>query len=188
MTDQPPPPPAQVPATPVAPPASPQPPPPAAVAPPPATPAARRPSKVRIYVVLGIIVVFLAIVLYAVKDNQSAGDLAIGQCFDRPTGATITTVVKHACTEPHDAEVIHVATYAGGDAYPADFDGYIDDACTPIFTSYVGVSVDDTPDLSFGWYYPDEDAFKAGNRTFTCYVARIDRAKLTKSLRGSGGL
>jgi hypothetical protein len=178
MTDQPSPPPAQVPPAPVTSPAP----------PPPAIPAARPPSKVRTYVVLGIIVVFLAIVLFVVKDNQSASELAIGQCFDRPTGTSITTVVKHACTEPHDAEVFHVATYTGGDAYPADFDGYIDGTCTPIFESYVGVSVDTSADLGFGWYYPDQDAFKSGNRTFTCYVARIDRAKLTKSLRGSGGL
>jgi Septum formation len=167
MTDLLPPPPAQVPASPAV---------------------ARPPSKARLFVVLGGIVVFLAIVLYAVKDNQSASELAIGQCFDRPTGTSVTTVVKHACTEPHDAEVFHVAAYTGGDTYPADFDGYIDGTCTPIFASYVGVPVDATADLSFGWFYPDEDAFKSGSRTFTCYVARIDRAKLTKSLKGSNGL
>ena len=83
------------------------PPPPPAAAPPQA-------SRRRTYIVIAVIVVFLGIVLFAVRDNQSAKDLAIGTCFDRPSGSTITTVVKHACTEAHDAEVFHVAEYTGG--------------------------------------------------------------------------
>ena len=74
---------------------------PPAVAPPPAP--ASRPSRRRTYVVIGAIVVFLGIVLFAVRNNQSASDLAVGTCFDRPAGSSISTVEKHGCTEPHDA-------------------------------------------------------------------------------------
>jgi len=163
------------------------PPPPAA---PPAAPvgAPRQPSRRRTYIVIGAIVVFLGIVLFAVRNNQSASDLAIGTCFDRPTGSTISTVEKRGCTEPHDAEVFHTGEGPAGD-YPGDvaLQSYIDGACAPVFETYVGESVDDSANLSYGWYYPSEDGWKGGNHKFTCYAARKDDAKLTQSVKNSAG-
>jgi hypothetical protein len=144
----------------------------------------------RTYVSIAVLVVILGGVLYAVRNNQSAGDLEVGTCFDRPaSGDTITTVEKHPCTEAHDAEVMFVGEYPNGDANtPAStISSYIDTTCEPIFASYVGVPVAQSADLSYGWYYPDTDAWNSGERTFSCFVARIDDGKLTKSVKGSGG-
>jgi hypothetical protein len=162
--------------------------PPPLVSPPPAAPP-RQPSRLRTYIVIGVIVAFLGIVLWAVRNNQSASDLAIGTCFDRPAGSSISTVEKHGCTEPHDAEVFHVAAYTPAGAYPGDteFQSYIDGACAPVFESYVGEPVDSSEDLSYGWYYPSEDGWNGGNHTFTCYAARKDEAKLTESVKSSAG-
>ena len=166
-------------------------PPPAPLESPPPPPAAAPPqaSRRRTYIVIAVIVVFLGIVLFAVRDNQSAKDLAIGTCFDRPSGSTITTVVKHACTEAHDAEVFHVAEYTPAGSYPGNvaFDAYIDGACSPVFESYVGESVDASADLTYGWYSPTEEGWNNGIHKFTCYAARKDEAKLTQSVKNSAG-
>src|SRR4051812_47714589 len=129
--------------------------PPTPLSPPPAR-ATRRPSNLRALVVIGVIAAFLVIVLFAVRNNESASDIAIGTCFDRPTGSTISTVEKHSCSEPHDAEVFHVADYTPGGAYPGDstLESYIDDACAPVFESYIGEPVATSADLTYGWYYP----------------------------------
>ena len=49
---------------------------------------------------------FLAIVLFVVRNNVSADDLKVGDCFDIPNGTSIQTVEHHRCNENHNAEVI----------------------------------------------------------------------------------
>ena len=169
---------------------TPETPPPPPLAPPamPAMSPAPKPSKLRTYVSIAVLVVILGAVVWAVKDNQSAGDLGIGQCFDVPTGSTIKTVVKHACTEAHDAEVFYVGEYSGTDTEDPGIVGwnaYIDSACLPVFETYTGESADTSADLTYGWFYPSEAGWNAGDRTFTCYANRKDEAKLAQSVKGS---
>jgi hypothetical protein len=160
--------------------------PPAPLVPPPPI---KQPGKMRTYLIVGAIAVFLVVVLYMTRNNQSAGDLAVGQCFDRPAASdSVTTVEKHECTEPHDAEVFLVAEYPGGDSSTtsAQINAYIDTACEEPFRIYVGVSINDTEDFNYGWFYPGDDGWNSGDRTFTCYVDRVDGAKITTSLKGAG--
>jgi len=164
---------------------TPEPPPPLVAPAPP-----NQPSKVRTYIIFGAIAVFLGFVLWQTRNNQSAGDLAVGQCFDRPaTSSSVTTVVQHECTEPHDAEVFLVGEYPGGDSSTTDaqINQYIDTACETPFQIYVGVSINDTEELNYGWFYPSEEGWNSGDRTFTCYLDRVDGAKITTSLKGSAG-
>lgn len=167
------------------PPASEPVPPPAAQQVPPPEPAQPR-SKVATYITFGVIALIVAVLAFFISQNQSAGDLAVGQCFDEPSRDTeISTVVKHACTEAHDAEVFHVVEYTGGDAYPISLsiDSFIDDTCVPAFGPYVGEAFDASADYELGYFYPDRDGWESGDRTFTCYVSRIDGAKLTQSVK-----
>jgi hypothetical protein len=160
--------------------------PPAPLVPPPPV---KQPGKMRTYIIFGVIAVFLGVVLYMTRNNQSAGDLAVGQCFDRPaTSDSVTTVVNRACTEPHDAEVFLVAEYPGGDSSTAasQINQYIDTACETPFQIYVGVSINETADYNYGWFYPSEDGWNSGDRTFTCYVDRADGGKLTTSVKAAG--
>jgi Septum formation len=152
----------------------------------PPPPAAKPPSKIRTYITFGVIAVIVAVLAFAISQNQSASDLAIGQCFDEPANDTgITTVVKHACTEGHDAEVFHVVEYTGGDAYPISLslDGFIDDTCVPQFATYVGQPYESATEYNLGYFYPDREAWDDGDRTFTCYVSRADDAKLTQTVK-----
>ena len=149
---------------------------------------ATRGDKLRLFLILGGIAVFLGVVLWAVRDNQSAGDLAVGTCFDLPGRDTdISTVTRHDCTAAHDAEVFHVAEYTEGSDYPISLsiDSFVDDACIPVFATYVGEEFDASEDLTVGYFYPSRDGWDDGERTVTCYVVRQDEAKLTESIKGS---
>jgi hypothetical protein len=148
---------------------------------------ATRGDKRRLVLILGGIVVFLVVVLFAVRNNQSADDLAVGTCFDVPGRDTdISTVTSHPCAEAHDAEVFHVAEYTGN-SYPISIslDSFIDDACVPAFATYVGEAYDTNEDLTLGYFYPSRDAWDNGDRTVTCYVAREDKAKMTESVKAA---
>lgn len=164
--------------------------PPPPEAPSPAPPPAKEPSKVRTYITFGVIAVIIAVLAFFISQNENAGDLAVGQCFDEPANDTgITTVVKKACTEPHDAETFHVVEYTDGSAYPISLsiDSFIDDTCVPAFATYVGEAYETATEYNLRFFYPDREAWDGGDRTFTCYVSRVDDAKLTTTVKGIGG-
>jgi hypothetical protein len=161
---------------------------PAEALPPPAPPS-KEPSKVRTYITFGVIAVIVAVLAFFISQNARADDLAIGQCFDEPANDTgITTVVKRACTEAHDAEVIHVAEYDQGASYPISLSisSFIDDTCVPVFATYVGQPFEEATEFDLGYFYPDREGWDDGDRTFTCYVMRVDDAKLTQSVKAAG--
>lgn len=155
----------------------------------PPAPAPKR-SNVRLFVILGVMVVFLAFVFYETRNNQSANDLAVGACFDEPSASTdISTVTRHDCTEAHDAEVIAVAEYGDSSGYPTDaaIHAFVNETCVPVFNTYVGEDYQTNPDLSINYFYPDSDGWDSGDRTVTCYVVRDDATPMTQSIKGSAG-
>ena len=147
---------------------------------------AKQPGRWRPVVIIGVIVAFLAIVLFAVRNNVEAADLKVGDCFDIPTGATVKTVEHHPCNESHSAEVILVSEYTGT-TYPISLslDSFVETTCVPAFTTYVGKEIDSDADHSIGYFYPTRDGWSSGDRTITCYVARTDEGKMTESVKGS---
>lgn len=142
----------------------------------------------RSVLVLALLIGFLVVVLFLVKDNTAASDLSVGDCFDIPTAISVQTVTHHACTEPHSAEVFLVTDYTGS---PMDtpltllLDDFVQANCDPAFATYVGKALEDEPDLSIGYIYPDVDAWQQGKRTITCYVANSDQSSISTSLKGS---
>ena len=156
--------------------------------PPPAL-APKAPSKTRLYIIGAVVLVLIAAGAYAISQNQAASDLAVGQCFDEPTSSVdITTVVKHACTEAHDAEVFHVVEYTEGDTFPISLsiDRFIDETCVPAFETYLGQPFESATDFDLGYFYPDRDSWDKGDRTFSCYITRVDGAKLTQTVKAAG--
>lgn len=155
---------------------------------PPAEPAAaaKPRGRGRTILIVGAIVVFLAVVLYVVRNQASADDLKVGECFDVPTQTTIDTVEKHPCTESHGAEVIFVGEYSG-DTYPISLslDSYIEESCVPAFESYVGKDIDSQEELSIGYFYPSRDSWDSGDRTVTCYIVNTDESPMTESVKGA---
>ena len=159
---------------------------PSSVPPQPAPPEpAKQPGKWRVAIPLVIIGGFLAFVLWSVRDNQSADDLANGTCFDVPTETTVSTVTKRACTEAHDAEVFHNVEYVSeSTTYPITLtmDRFVTETCGPVFETYVGEALQGS-DLTIGYFYPSFDGWGDGDRTVTCYAGRIDGAKLSQSVK-----
>jgi hypothetical protein len=159
------------------------------VAPPPAPPAptSTRGDKIKLGLILGGIVAFLAVVLFVTMNNQSAFDLEVGQCFDLPSQTTdIDTVTKHECAEPHDAEVFFVGDHAEQDAYPGEtaFDTYVEANCPPAFQAYVGEAFEDAEEYNYGWFYPTPESWaEADDREVTCYIVNSDESKLSQSVR-----
>ena len=133
-----------------------------------------------------MIVAFLAIVLYLVRNNVAADDLTVGTCFDIPTATSIQTVEQHPCTESHNAEVIFVGDH-DGETYPISLtlDRYVEENCVPAFEPYVGTDLESSADLALGYFYPNRDGWDSGDRTITCYVAKADESPMTESLKGS---
>lgn len=155
------------------------------------TPAPARPAgrgdKLRLFLIVGVIVAFLGVVLWAVRDNVSADDLSVGTCFDVPERDTdISTVTRRDCTAEHDAEVIHVAEYTG-ETYPISLsmDRFIDEECLPAFATYVGEDYNTNEDLSIGYFYPNREGWDGGDRTVTCYADRLDGSKIIQSVKGA---
>lgn len=178
-----PPPPAPPPGWAPAPGAEANPPVPPAASPPAAQ--AKPPGKWRVAIPLVLIGGFLAFVLWSVKDNQSADDLAVGTCFDVPTQTSVSTVTRQDCTVAHDAEVFHNTEYDGDSTtYPISLtmDGFVIDTCGPVFATYVGEELE-ASDLTIGYFYPSRDGWGDGDRTVTCYAQPADESKLTQSVK-----
>jgi hypothetical protein len=151
-------------------------------------PAPAKPSRMRMVITWAVILGFLGVVLFVVRNQVSADDLVVGQCFDVPDQTEVSTVEKHECTESHDAEVFHVVEYSGSDDYPISltFDNFVDEQCIPAFATYVGDTFEEREELGMGYFYPSNDTWDDGDRTVTCYLGNIDETKLTKSLKNSG--
>jgi hypothetical protein len=149
-------------------------------------PEAPKPSRGRTFLIIGAIVVFLAVVLFVVRNSAAADDLKVGECFDVPTQSTIDTVTKHPCNESHGAEVIFVGEYSG-DTYPIslNLDSYIEESCVPAFEAYVGQNIDSQAALSIGYFYPSRDSWDSGDRTITCYALHTDESPMTESVKGT---
>lgn len=145
-----------------------------------------KPGRRRNFLVGGVIVVFLAIVLFAVRNNVQADDLRVGDCFNIPGGTSFQTVEKLPCTDSHTGEVIFIGEYTG-DTYPIalSLDSYLNEHCVTAFETYVGRAVDSEPELSIGYVHPTHDGWDNGDKTITCYVSQPDQSPMTESLKAT---
>lgn len=119
--------------------------------------------------------------------SSSAGDLAVGDCYDNPTGAaTIRDVQHHPCTEPHTAEVVFVGAMTGEDnAYPSDatVETWVVSNCVPAWTTYTGKDPQTEQVITLGWYQPTTEGWSKGERGIICYAARVDEKPMTSSVK-----
>ncbi|HEY7828927.1 MAG TPA: septum formation family protein [Candidatus Limnocylindrales bacterium] len=151
---------------------------------------AKRKLPVRLIIVVAVILVFIGVVLFLTKDQKSASDLTVGDCFEVPSASVdINTVKSGPCNQTHTGEIFFISNYPDAAAYPSDsdFEQFAETSCNPVYTTYVGASLDSTPDLTVGFFYPQSDGWSSGDRTVKCYVTRVDGGPITKSLKGSGG-
>jgi len=137
----------------------------------------------------------LAVVLgggYLFRDRLSSSptELAVGDCFDVPAVKTaIKNVQHHPCTESHTGEVFALVTHPAAKGAPpptatAMLD-YLQNACGPLFISYVGPAAAGVGNLDAGAFYPPDKGWADGDRGITCYAYRVDRAPMTSSMKAT---
>jgi hypothetical protein len=145
---------------------------------------AKRPGGRRALIIVVILAAFLGVVLFAVRNNASAADLKVGDCFNVPNGTTVQTVETRPCGESHTAEVIFVGDH-DGTTFPISLslDRFVEDNCVPAFEGYTGRSIGSEPALAIGYFHPTRDGWEGGDRTITCYVGQSDERPSTGSLR-----
>ena len=121
--------------------------------------------------------------------SGAATDLRVGDCFDEPVSMTEVTDVQHQpCTEPHDGEIMFVGDYPDQADYPGNdaFDAYAEANCIPAFESYIGRDYETDTEFNIGTFYPISEGWSSGDHEITCYVFRIDEAKMNASVKGIG--
>lgn len=139
------------------------------------------------WVVLAVVAV-VAVTLLRPWLSASPGQLAVGDCFDRPASSTPITSVQHRpCTDAHDAEVVGVFQYPAttDGAYPGrdQIYAFSESVCPPAAATYVGATLDLLTDFDVRNYRPSPEGWAAGPRVIACYVTRSDGAPLTSSVR-----
>ena len=125
--------------------------------------------------------------------SGAAADLRVGDCIELPSHAGEVSEVQHRpCSDPHDAEIFYLfdipSVAAGGPrAYPTDdqFDGILMRQCTPAFDAYTGLEFDTALDFDWGAFTPGSAGWNDGDREVTCYITRVDGAKISGSMRAA---
>lgn len=164
---------------------------PAGYMPPPPAPKSARGPLIRVGIIVGIVVIII-VAFFLFRDRLS-GDvtgLQIGDCIDEPAATTSVTDVQHQpCNAAHDGEVFMVlADPATGDYPGADhFRTLAVEQCVPAAAAYLGIASFDTrTDIDAGYFYPTAVSWAGSDRGVTCYMYRVDGAKLTGPLHGIG--
>jgi hypothetical protein len=119
--------------------------------------------------------------------SVTLSELRVGDCFDAPSGGTISRVTGRPCPQTHAFELFAIATDSVHDSYPdqATMGSFLASACIPAFADYVGTPYGSST-LAILPVTPSEDGWSHGDRTFFCALYDPAQSRLTGSLRGSG--
>jgi hypothetical protein len=105
-------------------------------------------------------------------------------CIDGEEGPSIQSVQLTPCDRPHDEEVIGVPDRRAG-PWPGEkaLERRAEQACVPVFRSYVGIPIDRSR-FGLGWYVPVKAGWEDGDHVVIC-VAYDSAGKMTSTVRGS---
>lgn len=115
----------------------------------------------------------------------SIGDLQTGDCFDAEDTDELADVQARPCTQSHQYELFHVATWThGGGDYPsgAAVEQFVIDQCGPAYDAYVGTGAA-ADELEVLFITPTQESWDDGDRVIQCAVYDDARPELTESLR-----
>jgi hypothetical protein len=121
----------------------------------------------------------------------SVFDLEIGDCGDWPDADVYRSVTVHPCANAHDFEVYALRDFPDDSeaVYPGETaaEGWADQECLNAFEGYVGITWEESPDLTYTYLYPTEDSWAEGDREILCALAHINEGTpLVGSKQGSG--
>lgn len=138
---------------------------------------------------IGIIaVIVIGGLIFRDRLSSNAGDLKVGDCFDVPArNDDIKDVQHHPCTESHTGEVFAAVNHPAAKGAPpltdAAFADFLDSACQAPWVTYVGATAAAANVLTFGGFYPGDEAWADGERGVTCFLYRQDEAPMTGSAK-----
>jgi Septum formation len=141
-----------------------------------------------------VVVTAIVIVAFAVLRGSGAGgappeSLAVGDCFDVPTAASIATIPVRPCDATHAGEVFHVfEASADSAAYPSDpeWGQLIYPVCDPAFETYTGSPVATTTEIDYSYLVPTAERWSGGDRRVVCFIVSHDGSPLVRSYRNAG--
>jgi len=116
----------------------------------------------------------------------SVTQLSVGDCFSNPDGASsVRNVDVVDCSAPHQHEVYNTYTITSS-TFPSssEMDDETQTACYDSFTSYVGVSVENST-YSIFTLTPTESSWSMGDRTIKCILAASDDSSNPGEITGS---
>lgn len=122
----------------------------------------------------------------AAGGTLSIADLRVGDCFDVEELGEVSEVDARPCTDAHQYELFHIATWTASGDYPAQaaMMTFIGEECVPAFDRYVGTEYLSSQ-LDFVPFTPVEDGWNQGDRVFQCALMDPMNPALTESLEGA---
>ena len=107
----------------------------------------------------------------------------VGDCVQVPDETLVASVEGVPCDQPHDAQAF-AEHQLHGDEYPGDSaiedDAY--DGCVDRWQSSIGTVWEDDTTYDLFVFTPTEESWAHDDRTVTCFVVRIDGARITTDL------
>jgi hypothetical protein len=107
----------------------------------------------------------------------------VGDCVQLPDEALVVSVEGVPCDQPHDAQAFAEHQLLA-DEFPGDSaieaDAY--DGCVDRWRSSIGTVFEEDMAYDIYVFTPTPDSWEQDDRTVTCFVVRIDGAKLTTDL------
>ena len=121
------------------------------------------------------------------KRSVSVTELQVGDCFSEPDASStqVSDVDVVDCATPHQHEVYSTYTITSS-TFPSssEMDDETQTACYDSFTSYVGVSVENST-YSIFTLTPTESSWSMGDRTIKCILAASDDSSNPGEITGS---
>ena len=117
--------------------------------------------------------------------SPTASGLAAGACVDLPESGAVTAAMAATCVAPHDAEVFWSGKLEGFTDLPSteQVRTFSAATCAPALVTYSGIDIFSDATYDVGWFSPTADGWKTGDRSLTCYVYRVDGAKMTAPVK-----
>lgn len=121
-------------------------------------------------------------------------DLEVGDCIIEKAsdGQSINSVSLVDCATPHDRELVYIGQSTLSTYDETTLTAEVDTSCLTELTSYIGSG--SVTGISYGYYYPSETSWNAGNYSYYCFAEMEDGSQSTGSVKdgaastgGSGG-
>ena len=139
-------------------------------------------------IVAGIVIVGFALLRGPGAGGAPPERLAVGDCFDVPTAASIGTIPVRPCTGAHAGEVFQIFETSGDAAgYPSDpeWGQLIYPVCDPAFGTYTGTPVAAATEIDYSYLVPTADRWAGGDRRVVCFIVSHDGSPLVHSYRSA---